>query len=211
MYITLCRRAVLAVFAFAAGHLFAGTEAPGKSAASPGSRLTAEQRTNNWAVDFDTAALWRVTDNTNLDYLVLPQVVSLRSPAHIRFQLEDDAQLVCRTRISLIGAAIARGPESQYFGWSCSPSIEYWFNDRTYAHLSIGGGFGWIDSRGVSGGQGQDLCYSFFGHAGIRHYLTDSFAIGFGLYYQHWSNRGATDPNPGLDAMGPMIGCTWEF
>ncbi len=201
---------VLAGLVLLIGPATGGSSAPpGKTVALP--TPPPKSRTDMWQVDFDSAALWRVSDNTFIDYFVLPQTVSLRLPAHFRMTLEDDDQLVVRTRFTLIGAAIARGPEHYYFGWTCSPSIEYWFGERTYAHLSVGGGFGWIDSQDVPGGQGRDFCYSFFGHAGIRHYFTDSFAVGIGLYYQHWSNRGATDPNPGLDAMGPMIGFTWDF
>ena len=89
--------------------------------------------------------------------------------------------------------------------------MEYWIGRNTYLHMSIGGGFGWVDSQGVPGGQGQDLTYNFFGRAGIRHFIGEHLAIGAGLYYQHFSNRGATDPNPGIDGMGPMVGLTWDF
>ncbi len=99
-----------------------------------------------WGVDFETSALWRISDNTFLNYTVLPQALSLRTPAHYQLKLEDGSQWLLRSKISLLAEAIVEGPENHYLGWSCSPSVEYWWNEKTYFHFSVGGGFGLIDS-----------------------------------------------------------------
>jgi hypothetical protein len=166
---------------------------------------------NQWGADYESAALWRISDNTFLNYTVLPQALSLRTPAHIQIKLDDGSQWLLRSKLSLLGEAIVVGPESHYFGWSCSPSIEYWWNARTYFHFSVGGGFGLIDSQGVPGGQGQDFTYNWFSSTGIRHEFKNGWTLGAGIMFQHFSNRGATDPNPGLDGMGPLLGISRLF
>jgi hypothetical protein len=169
--------------------------------------------TKNWAVDFETGALWRASNSTFQNYTVLPQMLSLRSPAHLRLDL-GEGELTVRARFTLLAEAIPEGPESVYLGFSASPSIEYWFNRSnhdTCLYASVGGGVGWINSTDIPGGQGQDFTLNWFATAGLRHYFTDRFALNAGVLFQHWSNGGATDPNPGLDAVGPVIGMTWHF
>ncbi len=166
---------------------------------------------NQWGVDFETSALWRISDNTFLNYTVLPQALSIRTPAHYQLKLDNGSQWLLRSKLSLLAEAIVEGPESHYLGWSCSPSIEYWWNEKTYFHFSVGGGFGLIDSQDVPGGQGQDFTYNWFSSAGIRHTFGNGWTLGAGLMFQHFSNRGATDPNPGLDALGPMLGISRLF
>jgi len=41
--------------------------------------------------------------------------------------------------------------------------------------------------------------------------LTDTVSLRAGAMFQHMSNGGATDPNPGIDALGFTIGCSWRF
>jgi lipid A 3-O-deacylase len=166
---------------------------------------------SQWGVDFETSALWRISDNTFLNYTVLPQALSIRTPANYQVKLENGSQWLLRSKLSLLAEAIVEGPESQYLGWSCSPSIEYWWSEKTYFHFSVGGGFGLIDSQGVPGGQGQDFTYNWFSSAGVRHTFGNGWTVGAGLMFQHFSNRGATDPNPGLDALGPMLGISRLF
>jgi lipid A 3-O-deacylase len=164
-----------------------------------------------WTLDFESGALWRVSDNTTANYIVLPQMISLRTPAHFRLDL-GGGELTLRSRLSVLIEPIIKGPEDVYLGWSGSPSIEYWTPDhQTCVFLSVGGGFGWIDSGDEPGGQGQDFTFNWFASTGLRVYLRPNFALTAGLMFQHWSNRGATDPNPGLDALGPIIGFTWHF
>ncbi len=164
-----------------------------------------------WSVDAETGCLWRVSQNTLLDYLVLPQIISLRTPAHFRFSL-GSGQVTVRSRFSLLAEAIATGPETTYWGFSASPSIEYGFPGcATVLYARVGGGFGSIDSTDVPGGQGQDFTLNWFSSVGLRHYCKPGFALSLGIMFQHWSNGGATDPNPGLDSLGPVLGTTWHF
>ena len=168
---------------------------------------------SQWAVDVETGALWRATGNTSADYLVLPQMISLRTPAHWRLEL-GDGELTVRARFTLLGEAVAEGPESAYFGFSASPSLEYWLDRRTpqtCLYASAGGGFGVVDSTDVAGGQGQDFTLNWFATMGVRHYFQPTVALNVGVMFQHWSNGGATNPNPGLDALGPVMGVTWHF
>ncbi len=171
------------------------------------------EKPEEWAVDFETGSLWRASNNTFQNYTVLPQMISLRTPAHIRLDL-GEGELTVRARFTLLAEAIAEGPESAYLGFSASPSVEYWFNKDnhfTCLYASVGGGVGLIDSTDIPGGQGQDFTLNWFATAGVRHYLTNQFALSAGVMFQHWSNGGATDPNPGLDALGPVLGMTWHF
>lgn len=167
---------------------------------------------SQWAVDIETGALWRASNNTFQNYTVLPQMISLRTPAHIRLDL-GGGELTVRARFTLLAEAIAEGPESAYLGFSASPSMEYWFTKYgiTCLYASAGGGVGWIDSTSIPGGQGQDFTLNWFATAGLRHYFSPRFSLNAGVLFQHWSNGGATDPNPGLDALGPVIGATWHF
>lgn len=191
----------------------AGAGEPAALRPPPPPRLQepAPQPWDLWALDYQSGVLWRVSNATFRDYLVLPQIISLRTPAHAVFDL-GDGHLALRTRLSLLAEPVVRGPESLYLGFSGSPSIEWWLpGERTHLYLSVGGGFGWIDSTGEAGGQGQDFTWNWFASGGLRTALTPRLSLSLGLFYQHWSNRGATDPNPGLDALGPLLGVSWTF
>ena len=187
---------------------FAGVSLPFCGGCLP----SAPEPGSQWAVDYETGALWRASNNTFQNYTVLPQMISLRTPAHIRLNL-GEGELTVRARFTLLAEAIAEGPESAYFGFSASPSVEYWFSRSgpTCLYASVGGGVGWIDSTDIPGGQGQDFTLNWFATAGLRHYFKPNFSLNAGLMFQHWSNGGATDPNPGLDALGPVVGATWHF
>jgi hypothetical protein len=155
--------------------------------------------------------MWRMTKSTHINYEIAASVVSLRTPAHIQLGL-GEGDLVVRARFSLLGEGYAKGAEDYYFGFSLSPSIEYWWPDRRkQLFFSIGGGAGWTNSQGVRGGQGQDFTFNWFIHGGFRHRWDNGLSLGLGAYYQHLSNGGATDPNPGLNTLGPMLGLSWEF
>ena len=166
----------------------------------------------SWAFDAEIGSIWHVGNGTHLDYHIVPAIFSLRTPAHWRWELDNGATFAVRARFNALAEAIVDGPENHYFGASASPSLEYWLpNNKTYFHFAIGGGIGVIDSQGVEGGQGQDFTYNWFMHGGVRHFVTERTAVSLGVYYQHNSNRGATDPNPGIDAVGPMVGLSWHF
>ena len=196
-----------ALFGVAAATATAGTLSTPTAGGAPRPDPASE-----WAFDVETAALWRVSNNTFLDYTVLPQMFSLRTPAHIRLNL-GEGELTVRARFTLLAEAIAEGPESAYLGFSASPSVEFWPTKGGPACLytSVGGGVGWIDSTSVPGGQGQDLTLNWFATAGLRYHFSPRFSLNAGLMFQHWSNGGATNPNPGLDALGPVLGATWHF
>ena len=107
---------------------------------------------------------------------------------------------------------IARGPESVYLGVSAGPFLEYWFaGQKACSYASAGGGVGSIDSGNVPGGQGQDFTLNWYVTSGLRYYLKANLAIHAGLFFQHLSNGGATDPNPGLNCLGPVVGLSWRF
>jgi hypothetical protein len=167
-----------------------------------------------WALDFDTGALFSVGSRASpLDYTFLPQIVTLRSGAVMRRDL-GSGTLVLRNRFSLLVEPIVRGPESHFVGVAAAPSIEWWNRARSFsAFFSIGGGFGWMDSQGyaVAGAQGQDFNFNWFMHGGVRVPLTDRLTAAAGLYFQHISNGGMDDVNPGVDALGPTIGIGWRF
>ena len=167
---------------------------------------------DSWAFDMEVGSIWNVGNGTPLDYHIVPAILSVRTPAHWVWDLDNGATFAVRARVNALMEAIVDGPENHYFGASASPSFEYWLpNKRTYLHFAVGGGAGVIDSRGVVGGQGQDFTWNWYMHGGVRHFVTDRMAVSLGVYYQHNSNRGATDPNPGIDAVGPMIGLSWHF
>jgi hypothetical protein len=73
-----------------------------------------------------------------------------------------------------------------------------------------GGGAGLIDSRGVKGGQGQDFTLNWFVRGGVEHAVARNLRLSAGLMFQHLSNGGQTNPNPGINVLGFMVGCTWS-
>ena len=167
---------------------------------------------DSWAFDLEVGSIWNVGNSTPLDYQIVPTILSLRTPAHWAWDLDNGSTFAVRARFNALFEAIVDGPENHYLGMSASPSFEYWLpNKKTYFHFAIGGGAGFIDSQGVDGGQGQDFTWNWFMRGVVRHFLTERMAVSLGVYYQHNSNRGATDPNPGIDAVGPMLGLSWHF
>lgn len=165
-------------------------------------------------LDFDTGVLYSVGSRSSpLDYTFLPQILTLKSGAGMRRKL-GAGDLVVRTRFSLLAEPIVSGPETHYIGIAAAPSIEWWNESRTFStFFSIGGGFGWMDAEGnaVPGGQGQDFNFNWFMHGGVRMLVTDRVSASLGVYFQHISNGGMDEPNPGVDALGPMIGVGWRF
>lgn len=168
----------------------------------------------SWSLDMWGGALWSFGGRaTPLDYTLVSAMPSLRTPSHLQWPLAG-GELVVRARFGLWLQPIVEGPESWFVGAISGPSLEWWApSGRTALLLSAGGGVGLLDSRGneVEGAQGQDFNLTWYGMAGVEHRLGDRWSLMGGLWYQHISNGGMSEPNPGIDAFGPMIGVGWSF
>lgn len=163
-----------------------------------------------WSLE--SGLLWQVGDNTPISYRLVPTQLSWRSPGVLRRDFSDGSMLVIRHRLTLLGAWVQHGPESYYIAWSASPSIEWWNSARTWSvYGGAGGGFGLTDSRGVEGGQGQDFTFNWFARGGVERRIAPSASLNVGVMFMHMSNRGQTDPNPGIDALGFVIGYARAF
>jgi hypothetical protein len=79
--------------------------------------------------------------------------------------------------------------------------------------FASGGGFGWMDSKGyeIAGGQGQDFNLNWLIHAGVRYRASSGWRYSAGVYFQHISNRGMDDINPGLNSLGPTLALSRRF
>lgn len=164
------------------------------------------------AFDIESGLLWQVGDNTTIDYLIVQNQLSWRSPYVFKLDLDDGSTVVVRNHASLIAAWIADGPEDYYLGVSGSPSLEWWAEDNLWSlYFSIGGGVGVTNSTNVPGGQGQDFTLNWFAKAGARYQVSEDLAVFGGPFFQHMSNGGATDPNPGIDALGFTLGLSLSF
>lgn len=167
---------------------------------------------NTHALDAETGLLWEIGTGTPIPYRLVPSQLSWRSRAFLGREFPDGSRIVARHRLTLIGTWVQNGPESHYIGLSGSPSIEWW--DRTgrwSLFTGVGGGFGLIDSRGITGGQGQDFTLNWFIRGGVERVTSRNTRISAGFMYQHMSNGGMSDPNPGIDALGFMIGYGWNL
>ncbi len=179
--------------------------------APPTVRLADEHPAEHWTLDYESAAIWRVTHTPPIPYVLLPQILSLRTPQHANMTVGGN-DLTMRSRFSLLVEPIASGPESLYLGLSAGPSLEYWLaGHQACCYAGAGGGFGLIDSTNVPGGQGQDFTLNWYATGGVRYYPQANLALNAGVFFQHLSNGGATDPNPGLNCLGPVLGLSWHF
>jgi hypothetical protein len=164
------------------------------------------------ALNVESGMLWEIGTGTPFAYRLVPTQLSWRSKEFLGHAFSDGSRIVIRHRLTLIGTLIQNGPESHYVGFSGSPSLEWW--DRTGAwslFTGSGGGFGWIDSRGIKGGQGQDFTLNWFIRGGIEHVTAKNLRWSAGIMYQHMSNGGQTKPNPGIDALGFTLGYSWAY
>lgn len=182
-----------------------------------GLRAAEEERIDpmdTWEFGIESGALWRVGGGgSQLDYVILPQLFTWKTPAVSRRQILGRT-LVMRSRFSALLEPFAKGPETHFVGASASGLLEYWNAARTQAFfLSSGGGMGLMDSRGydVEGAQGQDLNFHWFVYAGSRFQTRSGLALNVGAYFQHISNTGLDKVNPGINSLGPMIGVHWRF
>lgn len=175
---------------------------------------TAQAADSPWAssaLGVESGLLWQAGGNTPLSYRLVPTRLAWRSGEVFGRSLRDGARLVVRHRFSVFGTWIQQGPESRYVAFDASPSLELWNRAGTTAVFGgAGGGFGWIDSQAVVGGQGQDFTLNWFARLGVERVLSPRRSVTASLLYQHMSNGGQTDPNPGIDAVGFSIGYAWS-
>lgn len=189
------------------GALAAGLLAPALAGA-----VLAETPWAAGVVDAEIGLLRQVRHNTPINYTLVPTQLSWRSSPVFNHVWADGSRLIVRHRLTLIGTWVKKGPESHYVGFSGSPSIEWWNRGGTQAVVGgAGGGFGWIDSREVPGGQGQDFTLNWFARAGVERVLNPRARLLAGVMFQHMSNGGMTKPNPGVDALGFTLGCSWSY
>ncbi|HTH19273.1 MAG TPA: acyloxyacyl hydrolase [Candidatus Udaeobacter sp.] len=115
--------------------------------------------------------------------------------------------------ISAIAEPIFKGIENHYLGFNVG--FRYNFvqrNSRFVPYFSGGVGAGGIDSHPeVPGGQGQDFTFNILSAAGISYLVNDHWKVDVGALYQHFSNRGQTDPNPSLNLFGPQVGVSYSY
>ena len=177
--------------------------------------IPADPQVVSWqrhCIDIETGMIWNVGSNTPINYRIVPTQISWRSPAIWKKDFGGGSKLVLRNQVSLIADWVEFGPEDYYFGLSAAPSIEWWSaDDRWSIYASIGGGAGFTNSTDVPGGQGQDFTYNWFVKSGVRYQFDQNFGVYGGAYFQHLSNRGATNPNPGIDALGFTMGVSFTF
>ena len=164
------------------------------------------------ALNVESGILWGIGSGTPLPYRLVPTQLSWRSKRAFGYQFSDGTQLVVRHRLTLIADWVTQGPEAHYVGFSGSPSVELWNAAGTWSLFTgSGGGFGWIDSREIKGGMGQDLTLNWFIRGGVEHVSRNNQRWSAGIMYQHMSNGGMTKPNPGIDALGFTVGYSWAF
>lgn len=175
--------------------------------------MAQEHPADHWEFGVEAGYLAKVRNNSPHDYRIVPLQAVWRSPAVFDlWKSPGGARLTVRNRLALVGEVIVRGPEDYYIAFAGAPTLELWSSDRrTAGFFEIGGGVGFTNSKGVPGGQGQDLTYNWFTQAGLRRQLDERMAITGGIYFTHHSNRGATDPNPGIDVLGVNVGVMYRF
>jgi lipid A 3-O-deacylase len=169
--------------------------------------------TDNWEFATEMGYLKKIRNNSPHDYVIAPVQLVWRTPAHFDLWKNDSgARLSVRHRLAIIGEAFIRGPEDHYFGFAASPVLELWSADqKTALFYELGGGLGWVNSKGVAGGQGQDLAFNWFTQLGVRRQLSNKLAFTGGTYFTHHSNLGMTNPNPGIDVLGVNFGLVWTL
>jgi lipid A 3-O-deacylase len=181
--------------------------------ASVHARAQAPHPADRWEFALETGYLAKVRNNSPHEYRIAPVNLAWRSPATRDFWTSPDGRrFVHRHRVGLVAESIVRGPEDRYVAFNGASVFELWSGDRPPpGFFEIGGGVGFINSKGVSGGQGQDLTFNWFTQGGVRRQLREDLALTAALYFTHHSNLGMTDPNPGIDVLGVNLGVVWSF
>ena len=173
----------------------------------------AKHPADQWEFGVETGYLKKVKHNSPLDYRIVPTQLVWRSPPMFEiWRGESGARLTVRNRMALVAETFVRGAEDYYIAFAGSPSFELWSADRKSAlFYEIGGGVGFVNSKGVAGGQGQDLAFNWFTQLGARRQLTQKVGVTAGAYFTHHSNLGMTHPNPGIDVLGVKVGVMWTL
>lgn len=172
--------------------------------------LTSPWLTSMWNVE--TGVLWQVGTGTPIPYRLVPTQLAWRSGEIWGRSLPGGSRVVLRHRFGLIGTWVQEGPETYYAGVTASPSIEWWNPAGTWALFGgAGGGLGVVDSTDVTGGQGQDFTLNWFMRGGVEWVISPRSSVVAGILFQHLSNGGQTDPNPGIDALGFSFGWSWRY
>jgi len=199
----------------AAGTLFSSSSAMAGCDAHPDLCQAGSFEQPSWekhVFDLETGLIWNVGNNTPISYRIVPTQLSWRSPAFYQKDLSNQSKFVLRHQISLLANWIEHGPEDYYLGFSAGPSLEWWSPlDKWSVYLSAGGGLGITNSTDVVGGMGQDFTLNWFAKGGLRYQIDQNIGIFGGAYFQHMSNGGQTDPNPGIDALGFTMGVSFSF
>lgn len=167
-----------------------------------------------WEIDYSAGVLWKVGGGaTRLPYVFAPQIISFKIPP-ITQRPWAGGTLMLRSRFSLLFEPIVRGPEHSYLGVAAAGELEWRdATERWACFFASGGGFGWLDSKGheTPGGQGQDFNLNWLIHSGVRYRTSTGWWWSAGVYFQHISNRGMDDVNPGVNALGPTVGLARRF
>ncbi len=163
-------------------------------------------------IDFEAGYLWKTGGSTTLDYEMVPVMLGWRSSEVFGHTFNNGSRLFVRNHLAALGQWIETGGENHYFGIMGAPSFEWSTETGSWSvYAGIGGGAGWLDSQGVVGGQGQDFTLNWFAVGGVAHAITDTMQVRVGAMFQHLSNGGATDPNPGVNSFGFTVGLSWGF
>jgi lipid A 3-O-deacylase len=196
----------------ASGWMAAGAFALAMLAGMP-AQAQAVHPADRWEFAVEAGYLGKVKSNSPFHYRIAPVQLAWRSPSMTDlWRSPEGARLTFRNRVALVGEVIMRGPEHHYFAISGAPVFELWAPDRkTAGFFEIGGGVGFTNSKGVAGGQGQDLAFNWYTQSGLRRQLSDDFALTAAVYFTHHSNLGMTHPNPGIDVLGMNFGAVWSF
>lgn len=177
-------------------------------------QMPAPSPEDTWTTELHTGALWSIGSNASpLDYQLLPQLFTLKTPAHWHVQTGTHTWVI-RSRASFEVTPVIQGPESYFLGITFAPSLECWNASRTLStFFSAGGGIGWMDSQGqtIPGAQGQDFNLTWFIHTGLTWQITSHLSASIGARFQHISNGGQNEINPGIDSIGPTMSLGWNW
>ena len=190
--------------------LLATVTAPGATTSEPESAPT----TTRWPMEYMSGVLWGVGGGaTPLTYTLAPQILTMRCPPIRKWPMLGGT-LLYSTRLSLLIEPIITGPEKYFIGTAAAGYLEWFAPSKRYSiFFAGGGGFGWMDSKGheIVGAQGQDFNLNWLLNLGLRANTRSGWQWTASAYFQHISNRNMDKINPGLNALGPMLGLSRRF